>query len=141
MSDWTHVTSKKKPLSVEHESQKNTSQPLQGNNDTLSKPRVRAEFSIHPGSKIFNPATALRELLKAMKNVYPHITLYNMTGEQQFTKTEDIPTEVTRFENLFEVHPHLNRNGGGKIHVHFRITTSISLAHLKDNNPFLNYLK
>ena len=58
MSDWTSVTSKKKPPSVETEVITTAQSPKETSITTTQTTHIRTEFSVQAGSKKFNPVTA-----------------------------------------------------------------------------------
>jgi len=76
-----------------------------------------------------------------MTQCYPDMPIINVSNNKTFTLALDIPTNLTQFENLFTVCPHLGRMGGGKVHIHFRLPVNITIEELKQNPPFLMYLK
>ena len=141
MSDWTSVTSKTKPPSVEPAALTTADSPPQDTDAIITTTRLRAEFLVHPGSKIFQPVPALRGLFKALLQQHPDLTIYNVAGDHHFAKVDDIPGETTHFGKHFVVSPHLGRNGGGRVHLHFNIPTKYSLHEIKQSYHFLNYLK
>ena len=140
MSDWTNVTSKKKPPSGEPADPTRASTPSEPSAQAL-KTRVRAEFIIKPGHKTFNPVLALRGLLQTMAKDFPTITFSSVSGAKTVSSTSDIPEDQIKFKTLFPVYPHLRPNGGGKVHVHFCIPASITIERIKQSTDTLTYLQ
>ena len=115
MSDWTSVTSKKKPPSVGAVELQQNSSPSSDSPDDHITTHLCAEFYIHAGSKTFNPALALRGLYQAMQQQRPDLQLFSVDGKTTYYKPEDVPLKLTKFEHQFPVVPHLGRLGSGKI--------------------------
>jgi len=135
------VTSKKKPLSVEIEETPIGTSPKDDSSLISQTMRLRAEFSVQAGSKKFNPVTAATGLFSVLLAAYPSIKLTNVAGTKVFDTTEEIPTDNIQFEQQFQVSPHLGRTGGGKIHLHFRISKEYTIDMIKQQPPVLHYLQ
>ena len=114
MSDWTYVTSKKKPPSVEAVELPDDSSPSAAPSAETLTTHLRAEFYVHAGSKQFNPATALRGLFQAIQHQFPLLHLYSVDGNTSYSTPDNLPTDLTQFEHHFQVIPHLGRFGGGQ---------------------------
>ena len=141
MSDWNPVTSKKKPPSVETEAPAKRPPTTEDRIDIVSTTRIRVQFSLHSGYKNFNPVMALRGLFTAMKASHPEAVICDVQGSNVYRNPDHLPEEATTFEAGFPVYPHLRRTGGNSVHVHFRITNTVSIVSLKKNPSFLHYLQ
>jgi len=76
-----------------------------------------------------------------MLQTHPHIIIYNVTSTKAYHKSDELPTDLTTFENQFTVLPYLGRNGGGRVHVHFCLPQNITLPQLKTSTVLMHYLK
>ena len=115
--------------------------PKEASVNTIQTKRLRAEFSVQAGSRKFNPVTAATSLFTTLIENYPSINLTNVDGTSSYTKTDDLPSDIDTFEKHFQVSPHLGRSGGGKVHLHFRISTEITIAQLKQKTTIIQHLQ
>ena len=141
MSDWNPVTSKKKSLPVERPPLPPPTFFQEVSPGTNHTTRLRAEFSLQSGSKKFNPAVALRDLFLAIKRDYDSATFYNVDSTHQVLLAENFHLSGAQFETHFLVQPHLGRNGGGRIHLHFRVSEALTIASVTKSYTLLNYLQ
>jgi len=141
MSAWTSVTSKKKPPPEEVGTLPAESDIAVDSSELDQTNSFCTEFIIQAGQKKFNPVLSLRGLLLELHQVNPSIHIYNVEGNQKFTKDTEIPENITQFNKNFLVSPHLGRTGVGRIHLHFRLSHTYDIETLKENRSFLHYLQ
>ena len=102
---------------------------------------IRAEFLVPPGQRNFNPVNALRGLLQAMQQADSSASIFNKKTSEYIRLPSEIPEDDHLFGQLFPVHPHIRRQGGGTVHVHFHLPETIDLSTLKTIPSLLTYLK
>ena len=141
MSDWNPVTLKKKSSSVEPSKLPTKSFFSEVSAYNIQTKRLCAEFTLHSGSTKLNPAVALRDLFLAMHQANDSITFYNEKGDYQVLIDNTLQFTGAQFEQHFLVQPHLGRNGGGRIHVHFRVSKAFSLSHISQHRSLLQFLQ
>ena len=66
--------------------------------------------------------------MSSMLQTHPTLTITNVTGTKTFHTTEELPMDMTTFENQFTVLTYLGRKGGGRVHVHFRLPQEVTIC-------------
>ena len=84
---------------------------------------------------------ALRDLLFAMHKANESLQFYNEEGDHQVLVDDNLQFTGAQFDRHFLVQPHLGRNGGGRIHVHFRVSHNFSLSNISQQRSLLHYLQ
>ena len=67
--------------------------------------------------------------------------MFNVAGTTKFTMPTEIPDNNSTFTKNFLVSPHVGRTGAGRIHLHFNLPEQYTIATLKQNQVFLQYLQ
>ena len=140
-STWTEVRYKK-PGRHQDTDAKDPPDPHEAPpHDTIPTTTYRAEFAIAKKTSSFHPVHAMTALYAVLQQACPELLLYSCDRYTKFEHSEKIPTASQSFNTHFNVTPHLYPAGGGHIHVHFCLSSTINMDTIRQIPEVFNHLK
>jgi len=140
-SKWTEVRHKK-PGRVHNSMAKDPpAKHVTDNVSSIPTTPYRVEFAVTKKTSTFNPVSATAKLYQVLQKACPAIIFYSCDRITKFDTADNFPNISTHFNTHFNVTPHLYPMGGGHIHVHFCLDSTINMDKIQQIPEVYNHRK